>query len=297
MLDYEIIRSFAEEIILYHDFEGMEAILYTDGDYTIRQHGSMSPYEDEIMVKMPLGNAYWGYSDLWGKDLDEEKELVETAIDELVEDINYRIWIWEAEEDERAKMKAYHEEEVRRLENMFGFQRNFLRRQAEELLESEKEMKYLVVEDTGGDIYFEKFETLREANHRAWYTHKSNQKLPKHCARRKYHIFVATMAGDDDMDMEDSYFDSKTFYLPEEEIDFDALWHEVTDTIGDNNGDLDFVLENGKFVFSVPWNLIEEHFIEEFDEFDEAGGEIIFKYYKDAVQEKRDEILAFYELD
>ena len=157
-------------------------------------------------------------------------------------------------------------------------------------------MKYLVVEDTGGDIFFEKFETLSEANVHAWFTYDRNQKLPRHCSEKKYHAFVATPAEFDDLDSEDNYFDSKTFYLPKEERDFDALWYEVEETLLDNEN-LDFVLDGGKFTFSVPWNLIEKHYDEELEEFDDVGGSIIFDHYKDAVQKKRDEILAFYEMD
>ena len=158
-------------------------------------------------------------------------------------------------------------------------------------------MKYLVVEDTGGDVFFEKFETLSEANGHAWFTHELNQQLPRYSSKRKYHIFVATPVEDcDDLDVRDDYFDSETFYIPKEERDFDALWCKVTDAINDNEN-LDFVLDDGKFVFSVPWDLIEDHYIEELDEFDDVGGEIIFDYYKYAVRERRDEILAFFEMD
>lgn len=121
MLDYETIREFAEEVIMYHDSEGMEAILYQDGDYWIRQSGSTGTHEDEIMVKIPLGQTYWGDSYIWGEDLDKDTELVETAIDELVEEIYFRIEDWKEQEEERKKMEAYFEEERKALEDMIGF--------------------------------------------------------------------------------------------------------------------------------------------------------------------------------
>lgn len=121
MLPYETIREFAEDIIGNHGFENTEAILYTDGDHTIRQSGSFGVQEDEIMVKIPLGQTYWGDSYIWGEDLDKDTELVETAIDELVEEIYFRIEDWKEQEEERKKMEAYFEEERKALEDMIGF--------------------------------------------------------------------------------------------------------------------------------------------------------------------------------
>lgn len=158
-------------------------------------------------------------------------------------------------------------------------------------------MKYLVVEDTGSDIYFEEFETLSEANGHAWYTHKSNQTLPRHCRERKYHVFVANIVNEyGDMDTEDNYFDSKTFYLPEEEDCFGNLWAEVHDMI-EADDDLGFIVGKDKFIFSVPLALIENHHDEETGEFDEVGGEIIFDFYREAVRGAIKDTLAFYELD
>lgn len=135
MLDYETIRNFAEEIIANHDWESMEAVLYQDGDYWIRQSGSTGNYESEIMVTIPLGKTYWDESYFWGEDLDENEELRETAIADVVEDIYFEIEDWKAQEDERKKMREYWEAERKALEDMIGFQRNCLRLEAEELLE------------------------------------------------------------------------------------------------------------------------------------------------------------------
>ena len=114
MLDYEAIRKFAEAIIENHDWESMEAFLYTDGDYWIRQSGSFGTQEDEIMVKIPLGKSYWGESFFWGEDLEEDEELRESAIADMVEDICYKIEDWQEQEEERKKMREYYE-------NMIGF--------------------------------------------------------------------------------------------------------------------------------------------------------------------------------
>ena len=156
-------------------------------------------------------------------------------------------------------------------------------------------MKYLVVTDTGQDVYFDGFDALIEANEHAWYTYDRYQKLPRHCSEREYHIFVATPAEFDDLDMEDNYFDSETFYLPKVESSYMKLSYKVHGSINEHDN-LDFFVDNGKLSFTVPWNLIKDHYIEEIDSFDEVGTEIIFDYYEGAVQEKREEILAFYEM-
>ena len=121
MLDYETIRNFAEEIIANHDWESMEAVLYTDGDCWIRQNGSTGTYEDEIMVTIPLGKSYWDGSYFWGEDLDEDEELREEAIADVVEDIYFGIEDWQAQQEERKEMEAYFEEERKALEDMIGF--------------------------------------------------------------------------------------------------------------------------------------------------------------------------------
>ena len=97
MITRETLRDFAELIIMNHDYEGIEALLYADGVYLIRQNGSMGRDESQIMVKIPLGQAYWGDSCIWGKDLDEDKDLAESAIGDLIEDILFRIDCWKIE--------------------------------------------------------------------------------------------------------------------------------------------------------------------------------------------------------
>lgn len=157
-------------------------------------------------------------------------------------------------------------------------------------------MKYLVVVDAGTNVYIDEFKTLMEANGEAYYLYNRFQKLPWYSPERKYHIFVATHAEFGGFDIEDNYFDSKTFYLPEEEDCFDNLWAEVHDMI-EANDDLGFIVGKDKFIFSVPLALIENHHDEETGEFDEVGGEIIFDFYKAAVREAIKDTLAFYELD
>ena len=99
MITREILREFAEEIIMNYELNGMEAVLYTDGEDWIRQSRSFGTDEDEIMVKIPLGQAYGGDSCIWGKDLDEDKELAESAIGEIIEDILERIYHWEIDKE------------------------------------------------------------------------------------------------------------------------------------------------------------------------------------------------------
>lgn len=158
-------------------------------------------------------------------------------------------------------------------------------------------MKYFVVTSTDANVYFEEFETLKEANLHAWSEFDRQRfNYPYRFRRDYHHIFVATPAGDDDLDIEDNYFDSKTFYLPREESSYNNLRYKVPETVNEYEN-LDFDVDKGKFSFSVPWNLIRDHYIEEYDTFDVIGEQIIHTFYKYAVQEKIDEVLSFYELD
>ena len=127
MLAYETIREYAEEIIMNHDHEGMEAILYTDGECWVRQSGSWGSDENEIMVKIPLGQTYWGDSYIWGEDIEKDLVLKETATNDLVEEIYFRIADWQDQQTEVKKietevkaMEEYFEEERKVYEDMIG---------------------------------------------------------------------------------------------------------------------------------------------------------------------------------
>ena len=120
MLDYEAIRGFAEAIIENHDWESMEAVLYTDGDHWIRQSGSSGTHEDEIMVTIPLGIPYWSESFFWGEDLSEDEELRESAIDAAEEDIRRGIEDWQAQQAELKTFEEYFEDELQAYEGMIG---------------------------------------------------------------------------------------------------------------------------------------------------------------------------------
>lgn len=157
-------------------------------------------------------------------------------------------------------------------------------------------MKYLAIIDAGTSILTDEFESLREANGEAFYVYSRYQKLPWYSPERKWHVYVARPTDGDDLDTEDNYFDSKTFYLPEEEDCFGNLWAEVHDMI-EADDDLGFIVGKDKFIFSVPLGLIENHHDEETGEFDEVGGEIIFDFYREALREAIKDTLAFYELD
>ena len=55
----EKINKIAYEIFSELNHEGTEFYLFRDGDYGIRQEGSFSPYEDEVIFTIPLSPAYW----------------------------------------------------------------------------------------------------------------------------------------------------------------------------------------------------------------------------------------------
>ena len=156
-------------------------------------------------------------------------------------------------------------------------------------------MRYVVFENTGVVVFIEEFETLGGANNYAWGLYRRNRFDPSYRFNKNLHVFVAMSVDGDGLVFEDNYFDSKTFYMPIEERCFDDLWYEVQETVRDNDN-LDFVLDEGRFIFSVPWYVIEEYYIEERDEFDKIGSQIIYAFYKKAVREKIDEVLSFYEL-
>ena len=157
-------------------------------------------------------------------------------------------------------------------------------------------MKYLVVDDTGQDVFIEEFETLSEANLHAWHTFKRYKSYASYSSESKRHIYVATPAEFGDMDIEDNYFDSKTFCLPQEETCFDNLWAEVHDII-EVHDVLGFIVGKDNFIFSVPLPLVENHHDEETGEFDEVGGEIIFDFYREAVREAIKDTLEFFGID
>lgn len=113
MLAHEIIRKFAEEIIMSHELDSMEAVLYTDGDYWIRQSGSTGTHENEIMVKIPLGQAYWG------EDLDDLIQM-DHIMDDLIQDIYFRIEDWKVEQEELKKFRESFEADRKAYEDMIG---------------------------------------------------------------------------------------------------------------------------------------------------------------------------------
>ena len=103
MLAHETIRKFAEEIVMNHELDGMEAVLYTNGDYSTRQ--TVTRYregDNRIMVKVPLGEAYWRDTQLWGEDLDDLIQW-EHIMDSLIEEIYFRIEEWKYQQAELKK--------------------------------------------------------------------------------------------------------------------------------------------------------------------------------------------------
>ena len=96
----EQVRNFVEKEIWENlIWEGMEAILYKDGETWTRQEGSTGTDEDDIIYKVPLSSTYWGesYSLAWDKEEEEwikdetmKEDFIDDIADEILEEIERR---------------------------------------------------------------------------------------------------------------------------------------------------------------------------------------------------------------
>ena len=91
-MDKDLVRSFVEEIWENLVWEGMEAILYKDGETFVRQEGSAGTDEDDIIYKVSLSSNYWGES--YALDWDEESEEYikdKTMKEDFIDDVTNEV--------------------------------------------------------------------------------------------------------------------------------------------------------------------------------------------------------------
>lgn len=87
----EDIKRFLEEIWENLFWEGMETVLYKDGDNWTRQIGSMGIDEENVIYKLPLSFSYWGDSYFITKDEDDEPVKDEAMKNDFMEDMEIQI--------------------------------------------------------------------------------------------------------------------------------------------------------------------------------------------------------------
>lgn len=96
-MENKIIKRLAEEVWENLLWEGMEAVLFEDGEVWVRQKGTVSSGEDEVIYKVDLGPHYW--ADSFGVEMDEEgnlstdpemqEEFVQVFLEETSEFLDY----------------------------------------------------------------------------------------------------------------------------------------------------------------------------------------------------------------
>ena len=71
--------------------EGTEFYVFRDGDYGIRQEGSFSPYEDEVIFTIPLSPECWRYTLQEWELLDADGRIKNDLTDEEKNDFIYDV--------------------------------------------------------------------------------------------------------------------------------------------------------------------------------------------------------------
>ncbi|MDN6409503.1 MAG: hypothetical protein L0J76_05280 [Tetragenococcus halophilus] len=85
------IKNFVEEVWNNINWEGMEAVLYKDGDNWIRQQGSRGVDEEDIVYTLPLSFSYWGDSYFMYRNEDEDVVKDQSMKECFVEDIETQV--------------------------------------------------------------------------------------------------------------------------------------------------------------------------------------------------------------
>lgn len=90
-MNKENINNFVKEIWDNIAWEGMEAVLYKDGDNWTRQQGSKGIDEEDVLYKLPLSFSYWG--DSYFMSPNEEGDLMkdESMKKDFIEDMTSQI--------------------------------------------------------------------------------------------------------------------------------------------------------------------------------------------------------------
>lgn len=92
-MNKEVIKTFVKEEIWENIiWEGMEAILYNDGDTWTRQKGSTGIDEDDIIYKVPLSFYYWSDSYVLAKNEDEDLVKDESVKEYFINDMTNQIY-------------------------------------------------------------------------------------------------------------------------------------------------------------------------------------------------------------
>ncbi|GEQ49807.1 hypothetical protein [Tetragenococcus koreensis] len=86
-----MINSYLNEVWENLFWQGMEAVLYGNGDIWVRQQGTQAWDEGDIIYKLPLSLDYWG--DSYFVSTDEDGDLVkdETMKPDFIEDMTRQI--------------------------------------------------------------------------------------------------------------------------------------------------------------------------------------------------------------
>lgn len=85
------IKKFLEEVWDNLFWQGMEAVLYKDGDNWIRQQGSRGVDEEDIVYTLPLSFSYWGDSYFMYRNEDEDVVKDQSMKECFVEDIETQV--------------------------------------------------------------------------------------------------------------------------------------------------------------------------------------------------------------
>lgn len=85
------IKNFLEEVWENITWEGMEVVLYKDGDNWTRQQGSRGVDEDEVIYTLPLSLDYWADSYFMYRDEDGDVVKDETMKKDFMEDMESQI--------------------------------------------------------------------------------------------------------------------------------------------------------------------------------------------------------------
>lgn len=85
------IKNFLEEVWENIAWEGMETVLYKDGDNWTRQEGAIGIDEEDVIYKLPLDLNYWEDSYFMYRDEDEDVVKDETMKKDFMEDMESQV--------------------------------------------------------------------------------------------------------------------------------------------------------------------------------------------------------------
>lgn len=86
-----MIKKYLNEVWDNLFWQGMEAVLYGDGDVCVRQQGSQAWDEGDIIYKLSLSLEYWSDSYFMYKNEDGDLVKDETMKPDFIEDMTRQI--------------------------------------------------------------------------------------------------------------------------------------------------------------------------------------------------------------